>query len=481
MSILRITLLLMLVAVGVYDAPLCAAEEKRTRPNVIFILSDDMGYGELRCHGNPILKTPHIDELHSRSVRFTNFQVSPTCSPTRAALMTGRHEFRSGVTHTLQERERLALSATTLPSVLARAGYQTGIFGKWHLGDETPYRPAQRGFTESFIHGAGGIGQSYEGSCGDFPGNSYFDPVVLHNERVVKTSGYCTDVFFEAASRWIKANRDRPFFAYIATNAPHGPFICPEESSRPYQQAGLDEKSAAYYGMISNLDDNVGRLLRQLGSLGIARNTLVIFMTDNGHVIRRLYNAGMRGHKNSPYEGGIRVPAFFCWPGELPEGVDVSALAAHIDILPTLAALCGASLPPEAKVEGRSLVPLLRDPNTCLDDRYLFTHCGRWERGAAAESKYHDCAVRNARFKLVNNCELYDLQKDPGEERDVCSEHPEVVAELRRAYDTWWNDVQADLVNEAVPLAPRNPFALLFERQRGQIDEIDRAPVRKSE
>jgi arylsulfatase A-like enzyme len=469
MSFLRIALLIVVAGLGVSGLPTFAANSEQARPNVVFILSDDMGYGELSCHGNPILKTPNIDKLHSRSVRFTNFQVSPTCSPTRAALMTGRHEFRSGVTHTLQERERLALSAVTLPSVLAAAGYQTGIFGKWHLGDEWAYRPAQRGFTESFIHGAGGIGQSYEGSCGDFPGNSYFDPVVLHNERVEQTHGYCTDVFFEAALGWIKANRDQPFFAYIATNAPHGPFICPEEDSRPYEQAGLDERSAAFYGMIANLDTNVGRLLDQLERLGLTRNTLVIFMTDNGHVIRKLYNAGLRGHKNSPYDGGTRVPAFFSWPGALPEGVDVPTLAAHIDILPTLAALCGATVPPEAKVEGRSLVPLLRDANAPMEDRYLFTHCGRWERGAAASAKYHDCAVRNQRFKLVNHSELYDLQNDPGEQRDVSDQYPEVVAELQKAYDTWWDDVQADLVNETAPLAPRNSFALLLESQGGDL------------
>src|SRR3954466_15242896 len=206
-----------------------AVEPAAARPNVIIIMPDDIGYGDFACLGNPIVHTPSIDALWRESVRFTDFHVSPTCAPTRAALMTGRHEFKSGVTHTILERERLSLKATTLAQVLKSAGYATGIFGKWHLGDEEAYQPGRRGFDEVFIHGAGGIGQTYAGSCGDAPGNTYFNPAIKHNGTVEKSGGFFTSVFFAQATRWIDAKRkgDAPFFAMITTNAPHAPYVCP--------------------------------------------------------------------------------------------------------------------------------------------------------------------------------------------------------------------------------------------------------------
>lgn len=436
-----------------------------SRPNIILIVTDDQGYGELACHGNPTIKTPSLDRLHAESVRFTAFHASPTCAPTRASIMTGQHEFKNGVTHTIMQRERLALDATTIAQVLVEAGYQTGVFGKWHLGDEPAYRPAKRGFIESFIHGAGGIGQSYDGSCGDFPGNSYFDPYVLHNERVEKTAGYCTDVFFDQAMQWIAANAKQPFFAQIATNAPHAPLICPPEFQEPYERLGLDEKSAAYYGMISNIDHNVGRLLDKLDELELAQRTLVIFMTDNGHTQDMLYNAGMRGRKGTPHEGGTRVPAFFRWPGTLKAGTDVGALAGAIDLFPTFAELSAAKVLEPAKLDGRSLVPLLHDQNAPWPDRYLFTHVGRWEKGQAASSKYKQCAVRSQRFRLVNNEELYDIANDPGEKQNVLGQHPEIAAAMRKAYDQWWDSVQPRLVNEDVGFAEENAFATLYKEQ----------------
>jgi arylsulfatase A-like enzyme len=431
----------------------------------VLVITDDQGYGELACHGNPIIKTPNLDRLHAESTRFTAFHVSPTCAPTRASLMTGMHEFRNGVTHTVMQRERLALDATTNAELLVKAGYQTGIFGKWHLGDETPYRPARRGFTESFIHGAGGIGQSYAGSCGDFPNNKYFDPYVLHNERVVKTKGYCTDVFFDQALKWIEQNQSQPFYAQIATNAPHAPLICPKKYQEPYERLGLDENSAAYYGMITNIDDNVGRLLNRLNELGLEDHTLVIFMTDNGHTHDRLYNAGMRGRKGTAHEGGTRVPAFFRWPVQLGSGTNVTALTSAVDIFPTLAELCGVAVPDALTLDGRSLVPLLQDPQAEWPDRFLFTHLGRWEQGQVAEWKYKECAVRTQRFRLVNNRELFDIVNDPGEQRNVIEQHPQVVAEMRKAYDDWWTAVQPRLVNENVPFASENAFATLYCEQ----------------
>jgi arylsulfatase A-like enzyme len=439
------------------------------RPNIILIMTDDQGYGELACHGNPILKTPHLDQLYRESIRFTDFHVSPTCSPTRASLMTGRHEFRSGVTHTINERERLSLKATTIAQVLKAAGYATGIFGKWHLGDEDAYQPNRRGFDEVFIHGGGGIGQTYPGSCGDAPGNTYFNPAILHNGTFVKTEGFCTDVFFAQAMKWVedRSRRDALFFAYIVPNAPHGPYVCPDSYRKPYLEAGLSDPDAAYYGMITSIDDNVGRLMANLGRGGLDRRTLVIFMTDNGHARSRLYNAGMRGSKGGPYQGGTRVPAFFRWQGVLRAGADVDKLAAHIDLFSTLAELAGAQIPAGIKLDGRSLVPLLQDPHADWPDRYIFVHQGRWPRGQAAQSKYQNCAVRNSRFRLVNNKELYDIKNDPGETTNVIAQYPEVVEEMRAAYDRWWEEILPALENEDAVGPKVNPFKERYWKQFG--------------
>jgi len=437
------------------------------RPNILWISCEDISR-ELGCYDYANISTPNLDRLYRESTRFTAFHVSPTCSPTRASLMTGRHEFRSGVTHTIFERERLSLDAVTIAQVLSQAGYTTGIFGKWHLGDEEPYQPHNRGFDEVFIHGAGGIGQTYECSCGDVPDNTYFDPVIRHNTTFVKTKGYCTDVFFTQALRWIKQNRNRPFFAYVATNAPHSPYVCPEKYLKPYLDAGLDEKSAAYYGMITNLDENVGRLVRKLDEWALTERTLVIFMTDNGHPLANLYNAGMRGNKGTAYEGGTRVPAFFRWPGRIRAAVDVDRLAAHIDIFPTLVKLCGATYPRELKLDGRSLVPLLKDPKAAWPDRYVFVHVGRWPRGKASDSKYARCAVRSQRFRLVNNKELHDIESDPGEKVNVIDEFPDVAVRMRQAYDRWWDEVLPAMVNEDVPYALQNPFKVLSAQQQAE-------------
>jgi arylsulfatase A-like enzyme len=452
-----------------------AGELAGKKPNVIFIITDDQGYGDLSCHGNPILKTPHIDRLHARGVRFTDFHVSPTCAPTRSALMTGRHEFRYGVTHTINERERLSLRAFTLAQLLKRAGYTTGIFGKWHLGDEAAYQPDQRGFDEVFIHGAGGIGQTYPGSCGDAPGNKYFNPAILHNRKFEKTTGYCTDVFFAQALRWIDAKRQQkaPFFAYIATNAPHAPLDCPTGYEERY--AGKVKANVAkFYGMIANIDDNVGKLLAKLKDWGMDEDTVVVFMTDNGGTAGvPVFNAGMRGSKVTPYQGGTRVPFIFSWPARVQGGVDVDKLAGQIDIFPTFAELAGAKIPAEPKLDGRSLVPLLENPQAAWPDRTLFTHVGRWAKGEAARSQYAQCAVRNSRFRLVNaakkseNWELHDIQNDPGEKVNVIAEFPEVFRDMKAKYDSWWREVQPDLVNESA-VGPRyNPFHELYWRQFG--------------
>ncbi len=455
------------------------------RPNIIFILTDDQGYGDLGCHGNPIIKTPNIDRLHGESVRFTDFHVSPTCAPTRCSLMTGRHEFKSGVTHTILERERMSLKATTIAQVLKAAGYTTGIFGKWHLGDEPERWPSKRGFDEMFIHGCGGIGQTYSGSCGDAPGNRYFDPAILHNGKFVKTTGYCTDVFFAQATQWIGERKGKaPFFAYITPNAPHGPLICPEEYEAMYKDVGgaslpRDAKKkgggrrdvAKFYGMITNIDDNVGKLVAKLKEWDIERDTLVIFMTDNGGTAGLgVYNAGMRSGKCTPYHGGTRVPSFWRWPGTL-KAADVEKLTAHLDVFPTFCELAGAKAPEGVKLDGFSLLPLLADPQAAWPDRYLVTHVGRWGRGKAAESKRDHCSIRQGGHIMVcrgGAWELYDLKADPGERNDIAAQHPDVVKRLEATYGKWWDDVLPCLENENLDGPKVNPFKELYWKQFGK-------------
>jgi len=447
------------------------ADDPPRRPNVVIVMPDDVGYGDFSCHGSPVVRTPNVDAFARESVRFTDFHVSPTCAPTRAALLTGRHEFRSGVTHTIFERERLSPKATTLAQVLKSAGYTTGVFGKWHLGDEAAYQPEKRGFDEVYVHGAGGIGQTFPGSCGDAPGNLYTNPAILHNGTFEKTRGYCTDLFFGQALTWIDAKRrgSAPFFAYITPNAAHTPLQCPEDYAK--RHAGqVPDDVAKFYGMIENIDDNFGRLLKALKDWGLEENTLVIFLTDNGGTLgTKIFNAGMRGAKVTPYQGGTRVPSFWRWPAGFRGGADVAALTAHIDVFPTLAELAGVTLRGGVRdqVEGRSLVPLLKDPHAEWPDRTLVTHVGRWPRGEAARAKYAQCSIRDARFTLVNNAELYDLKADPGESRNVIADHPDEVAKLRAAYDRWWDETLPRLENENAVGPKVNPYKERYWRQFG--------------
>ncbi len=446
------------------------------RPNIILVMPDDVGYGDYACLGNPIMRTPSVDAFKQQSTLFTQFHVSSTCSPTRAALMSGRHEFKNGVTHTILERERMNLKTVTLPQMLKTVGYTSGIFGKWHLGDEEAYRPENRGFDEVYIHGGGGIGQTYPGSCGDAPGNTNIDPALWHNGKWEKTKGYCTDLFFAQAIKWMDAKRaaKQPFFAYIPLNAAHGPWVLPEAYYQHYLgKPGVSEDVAKFFGMIENIDTNFGVLLTKLKAWGIAENTLVIYLgTDNGGFAQacKIFNAGMRGSKVTPYQGGSRSPAFFRWPtGGIPAGVECDALSAHLDLFPTLAEITGATLSAEVKqqVEGRSLLPLLKNHQAEWADRTLVHHVGRWAKGMAAESKYTKCSIQNSRFTLVNNAELYDLKADPGETNNVIAEHPAVVASLRATFEQWWTDVQPLLVNENVAAPHMNPMKELYWKQFG--------------
>ncbi len=414
-----------------------AASLKETRrpPNVVLVITDDQGYGDLGCHGNPLIRTPNLDALYRQSVRLTDFHVGPTCAPTRAALMTGRYCNRTGVWHTIMGRSLLRRDEVTMADVFAAGGYRTGIFGKWHLGDNFPFRPQERGFQEVLVHGGGGVGQTP-----DFWGNDYFDDTYWHNGTATRYTGYCTDVWFDGALRFIEADRDRPFFVYLTTNAPHGPYRVPESYRELY--ADQDVPNANFYGMITNIDGNMGRLLDRLKTLGLDENTILIFMTDNGTAAGlqggRGFNAGMRGTKGSEYDGGHRVPCFVRWPaGGLGGGRDVGRLTAHIDLLPTLIEMCGLSQPAGVKFDGTSLLPLLKDDGRNWPDRLLVTDSQRIEH----PEKWRKCAVMTDRWRLVNGKELYDIHADPGQRNDIADKHPEAVRDLRRAYEQWWADV----------------------------------------
>jgi arylsulfatase A-like enzyme len=478
-SILGLIAILILARLDLHSGRCNDLDITGKRPNIIFLLTDDQGFGDVSAHGNPVLKTPTLDRLHSESFRFVDFHVSPTCAPTRSALFTGRHEFKNGVTHTILERERLAPQAITLAQVLKQTGYTTGIFGKWHLGDEAEYLPNRRGFDEMFIHGGGGIGQSYPGSCGDAPGNTYFDPVLLHNDKFVKTKGFCTDLFYQQAIQWIDGKRqgDQPFFAYIPTNAPHGPYTARPEDAALYADKAPNSQLAHFFGMIHNIDENIAKLLAKLSEWGIENNTLVIFMNDNGTAAgQNVFNAGMRGSKGTAWLGGTRSSSFWRWPGTLPAG-ESKALVAHIDFFPTIAEIIGAKLPEavQKQIEGRSLVPLLEQAKTDWPERFLFTHFGRWAKAEDPNlSKYKMTSVRKGRWTLVSaqgaatpKWELFDLENDFAQSKNVIDQHPEVVKELSQAFEKWWSDCQPMLVNEQV-LGPKlNPFAERYWQQFG--------------
>lgn len=417
------------------------------KPNVILIMTDDQGYGDLSCHGNDELATPHLDALHKDSVRLTNYHVDPTCSPTRAALMTGRYSSRTGVWHTILGRSLMRSDETTLADVFKHNGYRTGIFGKWHLGDTAPLRPQDRGFDECLVHGGGGVGQTP-----DSWGNDYFDDTYWHNGKPEPQQGYCTDVFFAAATKFLEQPGNGPFFLYLPTNAPHGPYLVDPKYSEPFKRAGVASPRAEFYGMLVNIDENVGRLRARLQERGLAENTVFLFTTDNGTAAGP--DGGLRGKKGSQYEGGHRVPCFWHWPaGGLRGGRDVTPLTAHFDLLPTLVELCGLNCPPTKPLDGRSLVPLLRGVEKReWPARTLVVHSQR----IPFPQKWKTSAVMTDRWRFVDGKELYDLSADPEQKRNVATGHPEVVDQLRGDYERWWVSLSQDF-EPAAPIELGRP------------------------
>ena len=418
------------------------------KPNVIFVLTDDQGYGDLSCHGNPILKTPNLDKMHEQSVRFTDFHVSPLCTPTRGALLTGRDPGLNGAYRTSAGRTMLHANERTLGNLFTENGYVTGMFGKWHLGDNAPHRPQDYGFQDVVWHRCGGIGQ-----VSDYWGNDYFDDTYERNGKLEEFEGYCTDIWFREGIRFIEENKDKPFFLYLPLNAPHTPIIVGQEWSKPYKDKVDRDILADYYGMIANIDHNFGFLRQRLEELDLADNTILIFMTDNGTYVGAKFkgndsepvsgfNAGMRGRKASIFDGGHRVPFFLRWPaGGLDKGRDIDTLAVHVDLLPTLAELCGISVPTDRVLDGKSLVPLLKEDKTSWDRDHVVLQFHGGVAFPEDRLKQEFSYILTERWRLLHGRELYDMEVDPVQRKDVAAEHPSVVNELWSHYESYWTSV----------------------------------------
>jgi arylsulfatase A-like enzyme len=442
------------------------ADAAGRRPNVLIILTDDQGFAELGVTGNPIVHTPAIDHFASQSVYLTNYHVMPVCSPTRSCLMTGRYNYRTGVVDTFIGRSMMHPDETTIAQMLSEAGYRTGIFGKWHLGDNFPMRAMDRGFEESLVLNGGGLDQP-----GDSPDpvderGAYFNANLRHNGVWEKTHGYVSDVLTDATIKFIEDNRDWPFFAYLPFNCPHSPHQVPEEYRKRYENMHLGPESfpkqghpmtgkfspddiARVYGMIENIDDNVARLLAKLDELKLADNTIVLLFSDNGCQQHFGYNGGFKGWKGTTYEGGIHQFLFARWPGEFKAGRKVDRISAAIDLTPTLLELCGVAKPEAAKFDGRSLAPLLRGDKVEWPDRTLFF---QWHRGDVPH-RYRAFAARSQDWKLVQplgvpeqwngkmQYHLYDMAHDPLEMHDLADQRPDMVVKLKAEYDAWFSDV----------------------------------------
>lgn len=419
-------------------------------------MTDDQGYPELSAHGNPVLQTPHLDALHKQSLRLTDFHVAPMCAPTRGQLLSGLDAARNGCINVSSGRALLRPDVPTMGNLFGEAGYSTGVFGKWHLGANYPFRPEDRGFDHSVW-----FPSSHIGSVPDAWGNDYFDDTYVTNGKPKAYKGYCTDVFFDEAMSFMKRTvaDGKPFLAYVATNTPHGP-LRPKEEDR----AALEEVLAAprfadmpsklkrtlsqYLGMVRNIDTNVGRLMEFLNREDLRKDTIVVFLTDNGSTHGpRYYNAGMRGMKTEIWDGGHRVPCFISWPkGGLAEPQDIEGLTQVQDLLPTVLELCG--IESKTSFSGQSLVPVLRGESTVTDDRMLIINYSRMPNFvnyptpfAQSIMKRNHAAVLWRRWRLLEDRELYDLESDPKQHKNVFDQHPDVVKQMRAELYRWWDEV----------------------------------------
>ena len=436
-------------------APSCSQVHhgEQDKPNVIFVLTDDQGYGDLSVHGNPVLKTPSLDALYHESLRFTDFHVAPMCTPTRGELLTGIDAFRNGATAVCEGRSLPRQELPMMAQFFRESGYATGHFGKWHLGDNYPYRPQDRGFDETIHNQAWGIK-----SLAEHPGNDTRDDIYWHNGELEQFEGYNTDVFFREAMNWIdQVHQQGPFFAFIPTTAAHSPYWVDARLAEPYDS--LRRPIPEFFGMISNIDTNMDRLDSFLESRGLSENTILIFMTDNGTAVgHHVFNAGMRGFKRSEYDGGHRVPFFFRWPAKgYNEGRDIDALTHSTDLLPTLIELCGLKQKGDKYTfDGQSLTPLLEGNEDVLDDRMVVVQYDarfvKW-KGAVLWKKW----------RLVNGTELYDVESDPGQQHNLYEQKTEVAQKMRAYYENWVRETEAVMEQEnVIPIGtPQEPIAWL--------------------
>ncbi|MFC4994363.1 arylsulfatase [Rubritalea tangerina] len=452
-------------------------------PNIILLVTDDMGYGDFSFHGNQWIKTPNFDTLANQSARFKNFYVNPVCSPTRASLFTGRYYIRTKCVDTWLGRSMMANDEVTIAEALRGVGYRTGIFGKWHLGDNYPMRPSDQGFTHSLIHRGGGLGQPSDPIENE---GRYTNPILFENDQEIQSKGYCTDVFFEAAKNFIDESQQtqQSFFAAITVNVPHGPFNdVPAELLKKYSSQDLSkwgnnpDRLARIAAMIDNLDTNLGSLLAFLKEKELDENTLIVFLNDNGANTQR-FNAGLRGKKAQVYEGGVRSPLWIRWPKHIKQGYDIPQnVAAHIDIMPTLLDACEMGIPDAFELDGRSLMSQLKDPAATLPERAVIM---QWHRGATPVSRHH-FMIRKGDWKLLNpsdgqsprrdstNYELYNLKDDPSETNNLASNQAQRVESLLKEYDTWFADVSETRIRDRgtpyilVDRSHENPLVLTWQ------------------
>ena len=413
-----------------------ATEDPSARPNVIVLLADDQGWGDLGVNGNSAVRTPHLDSLARQGAIFEHFYVQPVCSPTRAELLTGRYHPRGGVYGTSAGEERLDLDEHTIGETFRRAGYATGVFGKWHNGSQVPYHPNARGFDTFYGFTSGHWGH-------------YFGWTLEQGAELVEGEGYLPDDLTDHTLSFIEEHRDEPFFAYVPYNTPHSPMQVPDRFFERYRDADLPRahryadrenptKTRAALAMAENLDRNVGRLLDRLDALDLTRETIVLYFSDNGPNGWR-WNANMRGRKGSTDEGGVRVPMIVRWPGTIAPNTEISQIAGAIDLLPTLADLAGIPVDADTTLDGRSLAPLLRGETDRLPDRRLFAHWGG------------DVSVRTPQFRLDHEGRLYDLTEDPQQRTNVADEHPAVAERLRDTVAAWKDEMLPELERKDRP------------------------------
>ncbi len=443
-------------------------------PNVIMVLTDDQGYGDFSINGNPVIKTPNIDALGNGGIRFTDFHVAPMCTPTRSQLLTGLDAMQNGAMNVSSGRSLMDASLKTMADVFKEEGYATGLFGKWHLGDNYPYRPEDRGFDEAIW-----FPSSHVNSVADYWDNDYFDDIYLRNGMRERFNGYCTDIFFDEAINWMKKQvaASESFFTFIPLNAAHWPPYVPDKYRGPAREAleaqpavlkkmveanlnpyyGDDNKEAlvTFLAMALNIDENVGKLMQYLQSADLMDDTIVIFFTDNGSSFgRHYYNASMIGGKQELWEGGHRVPLFFYGPEKYIGKPCVIDELCHVqDILPTLSSMIGVEEPLK-DLDGVDLLPLMKGETDSLDDRMIVINYTRTNHTVffpdqdnpenRAVPKKNNAAVLWDKWRFLNNERLYDVSKDPSQKRDVASQYPGVVKAMQSHLDTWWDDIEDD-------------------------------------